>query len=141
MFLHGSLCLKLQLDVSSSFPSRIGPSRTSKIVKTSSKYIALWFNTKCRNSTLSVYSLRYHGQHTCPPGVFAFALPMLLKQGHPLLPSYLQVFSSTFLPLQDSPSTGIHATLLFLCLLFETADPSSLHLALVFAEGSSSNSF
>jgi hypothetical protein len=37
MFLHGSLCLELQLDVSSSFPLCIGPSRTSKIVKTSSK--------------------------------------------------------------------------------------------------------
>jgi hypothetical protein len=38
MFLHGSLCLELQLDVSSSFPPCIGPSRTSKILKTSSKY-------------------------------------------------------------------------------------------------------
>jgi hypothetical protein len=41
MFLHGSLCLKLQLDVSSSFPLCIGPSRTSKIVKTSSEYCTI----------------------------------------------------------------------------------------------------
>jgi hypothetical protein len=39
MFLHGSLCLQLQLDVASSFPPCIGPSRTSKIVKTSSTYL------------------------------------------------------------------------------------------------------
>jgi hypothetical protein len=37
MFLHGSLCLYLQLDVSSSSLPRVGLSRTSKIVKTSRK--------------------------------------------------------------------------------------------------------
>jgi hypothetical protein len=38
MFLRGSLRLQLQLDVSNSLPPCIGSSRTSKIVKTSSKY-------------------------------------------------------------------------------------------------------
>jgi hypothetical protein len=41
IFLHGSLCLQLQLDISSSFPPCIGPSRTSKIMKTSSKYVTM----------------------------------------------------------------------------------------------------
>jgi hypothetical protein len=41
MFWHVSLCLSLQLDVSSSLPPCIGPSRTSKMVKTSSKYCTM----------------------------------------------------------------------------------------------------
>jgi hypothetical protein len=41
MFLHGSLCLQLKLDFSSSLPPCIGPSRTSKIVKTSCKYCTI----------------------------------------------------------------------------------------------------
>jgi hypothetical protein len=39
--LDGSLCLQLQLDVSSSFPTCIGPSRTLKIVKTSCKHCTM----------------------------------------------------------------------------------------------------
>jgi hypothetical protein len=41
MFLHGSLCLQLQLDVSTSFPLCIGPARTSRMVKTSSEYCTM----------------------------------------------------------------------------------------------------
>jgi hypothetical protein len=41
MFLHSSLCLQLQLDASSSLPPCIGPSRTSTLVKTSSKYCTI----------------------------------------------------------------------------------------------------
>jgi hypothetical protein len=41
MFFHGALCLQLQLGASSSFPPCIGPSRTSKKVKRSSKYCTL----------------------------------------------------------------------------------------------------
>jgi hypothetical protein len=39
--LHGSSCLQLQLDVSRSLPPCSGPSRTSKIVKTSTKYCTI----------------------------------------------------------------------------------------------------
>jgi hypothetical protein len=38
MFLHGSLCLELHLDASSSLSPWIGHSRTSKTVKTSSEF-------------------------------------------------------------------------------------------------------
>jgi hypothetical protein len=41
MFLHGSLCLQLQLDVSRSFPPCIAPSITSNIVKTSSRHCTM----------------------------------------------------------------------------------------------------
>jgi hypothetical protein len=83
MFLHGSLCLELQLDVSSSFPSCIGPSRTSKIVKTSSKnctmvqYLApLGYSKDHRNVFDAEYKHNLHIDHSGCRQVLLYSIKM-----------------------------------------------------------------